>query len=223
MRPDEGAAAEALPPPRLIGVIETRPALRVAIALVLLLFPWPRVGRVYSAVFAVYANGVVHGLPLGTDGASPRISFPTEAQRRDPGVDDWTVMLSVVGPAANEGQAMPLGVRILGYTPFAILVALLVGTPTAGRRKLKMAALGMAILAARLAIGIAIPVARVFGQLGGQTTAGVAAQAAWETLIDQPALSYVTPLLAWGVSFLATSPGKFPQVTGKRKRRRKTG
>jgi hypothetical protein len=223
MRPDEGTTADALPPPRLIGAIETRLALRVAVALVLLLFPWPRVGRVYSGVFALYANAIVDCLPLGSEGASPRISLPTDAQRRAPGVDDWTVMLSAVGPAANDGQAMPLGVRILGYTPFAIFAALLVGTPTAGRRKLRMAALGTAILAARLAVGIAIPVARVFGQLGGQTTAGVAAQAAWETLIDQPALSYVTPLLAWGVSFLATSPGKFPQLTGKRKRRRKTG
>jgi hypothetical protein len=223
MRGSRAPAPEAAAPARLIGAIETRLALRVAVALVLLLAPWPRVGRVYSAMFALYANAVVHCLPLGSEGASPRISYPTELQRRDPGVDDWTVMLSAVGPAANDDQAMPLGVRILGYTPFAIFAALLVGTPTAGRRKLKMAALGTAILAARLAVGIAIPVARVFGQLGAHTAAGFAAQTAWSTFIDEPALSYVTPLLAWGLSFLATSPGRFSQSTGNRKRRRKIG
>lgn len=223
MRPVRAPATDAAPPAPLIGSVEPRLVVRVAVTLLLLLAPWPRVGRVCSAVFAVYANAVVQCLPIGSADASPRISYPTEAQRREPGVDDWTVMLSAAGPAADAGRAMPLGVRILGYTPLAIFAALLVGTPVPWRRRLKIGALGSFILGARLAAGIAIPVARVFGELGAHTTAGVAAQAAWQTFIDQPALSYVTPLLAWGVSFLATSPGKFRQLTGNRKRRRKIG
>ena len=223
MRPGRAPVTEAASPARLIGSVDPRRVARVAVTLLLLLAPWPRVGRVCSAVFAVYANAVVQCLPIGSTDASPRISYPTEAQRREPGVDDWTVMLSATGPAADAGRAMPLGVRILGYTPFAIFAALLVGTPVPWRRRLKIGALGTSILAARLALGIAIPVAHVFGQLGAHTTAGVAAQTAWQTFIDQPALSYVTPLLAWAVSFLATSSGKFPQPTGNRRRRRKIG
>lgn len=223
MRRGRAAAAETAPPASLIGTIEPRVALRVALALGLLLAPWPRLGRLSSAVFALYANAVVQCLPIGASDASPRISVPTETQRRDPGVDDWTVMLSTVGPGAADAPAMPLGVRILGYTPFAIFAALLVGTATPWRRRLKIGALGTVILAARLAAAIAIPVARVFGQLGAHTFAGVAAQTAWQTFIDQPALSYVTPALAWGVSFLATSPDEFSQTTGNRKRCRKIG
>jgi hypothetical protein len=223
MRPGRARAAEAAPPARLIGSVEPRLAVRVAVLLLLLLAPWPRVGSLYSAVFALYANAVVQCLPLGSTAGSARISVPTEAQRGDPEIDDWTVMLSTAGPAGDGGPAMPVGVRILGYTPFAIFAALLVGTPVGWRRKLKIGALGTLILAARLAAAIAIPVARVLGQLGAHTTAGVAAEAAWETFIDQPALSYVTPLVAWGVSFLATSPGKLSQSTGNHRRRRKIG
>src|SRR5947207_7468212 len=167
------ATASEAAPAHLLGAVDSRRALRVGAALVLLLWPWPGAGRVCSAVFALYADAVVQSLPLGSAAAAPRISSPTEAQRREAGVDDWTVMLTVVGPAADGAPAMPLGVRILGYTPFAILAALLVGTPVPWRRRLKIGALGAFILAARLAAAIAIPVARVFGPPGARTTAGV--------------------------------------------------
>jgi hypothetical protein len=208
--------------PLLIERPQPRVVLRVAVMMLLLLAPWPGVGRLFAAGFALYANAVVQSLRLESAGARPPVSLPTDVQRREPAVDDWTVMLSA-DLAGSDGSVMPLGVRILGYTPVAIFVALVLGIPMAWRRRLAIGALGTFILSARLAAAIAIPVARAFGRLGAQTTAGVAAEAAWDSLIDQPALSYVTPLVAWSVSFLATKPGKFSPMTGNRKRRRKIG
>ena len=53
----------------------------------------------------------------------------------------------------------------------------------------------------RLAVAIALPVGHAFGD----ADTGVAAEMAWTTLVDQPALSYVSPLLAWGIAALLTS------------------
>src|SRR5205814_1498059 len=82
------ATASEAAPAHLLGAVDSRRALRVGAALVLLLWPWPGAGRVCSAVFALYADAVVQSLPLGSAAAAPRISSPTEAQRREAGVAD---------------------------------------------------------------------------------------------------------------------------------------
>jgi hypothetical protein len=120
-------------------------------------------------------------------------------------VDDWTVMLSSVG-GPRETERFPLSTRILGYTPFAIFVALVAAGPMTGRRRWKAAVIGASILLVRLAIAIALPVGRAFGQHDGDGGTGIAAEMAWTSLVDEPALSYVSPLLAWGIGLLLTSP-----------------
>lgn len=201
-------AGRALPlgdsPEQVFAPIGRRVVLVFAGVLLALLAPWPRYGRVFAGGFSAYANGTVWVLSLG-GGAQPKFAIPTAAEREDPDVDDWTVMLSSTVAAERGGQGMPLGTRILGYTPFAIFVALIAATAVPARRRLAITVIGVAILFARLGVAIALPVARAVGQLGANSGFGLAAEVAWGSFIDQPALSYVTPLFAWGVGLLVTA------------------
>lgn len=197
------SSPEAEPDGRLFASVRPRVVLMFVGLLLVLLVPWPGYGRVVASGFSAYANGVAWTLGLG--GAHrARFSPPTAADREDPAVDDWTVMLSAGSDSEPGGQRVPLGTRILGYTPFAIFVALIVATPLPARRRWAICAMGLAILFARLAVAIALPVARGLGQLGQRSAVGVAAEVAWESFIDQPALSYATPLFAWWIGLLFT-------------------
>ena len=195
--------------PSRCSPISRRSALIFAATALLLLAPWPRYGRLCAAGFSLFGNTVIRVFDLGGT-AEPRFSAPLEAERQAPTIDDWTVMLSSIG-GPHEGSGIPLSVRILGYTPFAIFVALVAAWPIAARRRRKAAAIGAAILLVRLAIAIVLPVGRAFGRHDGDSGVGLAAEMAWTGLVDQPALSYVSPLLAWGIGLLSTSarrPGR---------------
>ena len=195
------------PDRRLFASVRPRVVLMFAGVLLVLLVPWPGYGRTCASAFSAYGNGVVRALGLGGN-ARARFSTPTAAQREDPAVDDWTVMLSATGAAEQGTQSIPLGTRILGYTPFAIFVALIVAGPMPARRRSAVCAVGLAILFARLAVAIALPVARVFGQFGQKSALGFAAEVAWGSLIDQPALSYAMPLFAWWIGLLVVAPSR---------------
>lgn len=200
---------EVAAPEPLLPRISQRSALIFAATALVLLAPWPRYGRVCAAGFRLFGNGVIRFLDLG-GAAEPRFSAPLEVERQPPAVDDWTVMLSAVG-GPHEGERLPLSTRILGYTPFAIFVALVAAWPVKGGRRRKAAAVGAAILFLRLAIAIALPVGRAFGGRPGEPAVGLAAEMAWTSLVDQPALSYISPLLAWGIGLLSASargPGR---------------
>jgi hypothetical protein len=207
-RDDERASwvsPQAEPDGRLFASMRPRVVLLFAGVLLVLLIPWPGYGRVVASGFGAYANGVAWTLGLGgAHGA--RFSAPTAAEREDPSVDDWTVMLSPSSALEPGSQGIPLGTRILGYTPFAIFVALIVAAPLPARRRWAVCAVGGAILFARLAGAIALPVARVFGRFGQKSPLGLAAEIAWGSLIDQPALSYAMPLLAWWIGLLVVAP-----------------
>ncbi|HLK91226.1 MAG TPA: hypothetical protein VKZ18_15110 [Polyangia bacterium] len=194
---------ELAAPEPFFAPISRRAALILAAAVVLLLAPWPRLGRLYGGAFCLFGDAVVWTFGLGGE-AQPRFSLPDAAERQSDGIDDWTVMLGAT--AGGGGPKAPLSTRILGYTPGAIFLALLLATPVPARRRLKVAALGSAILLLRLGAAIAIPVAHAFGQLAGSSGAGLLADVAWGSLVDQPALSYVVPVLAWGIGILATAP-----------------
>lgn len=204
-RNNERAHAPAAGNEQLFAPFGRRVVLVFVGVLLALLAPWPRYGRVFAGGFSAYANGTVWVLGLG-GGAQPRFATPTAAERKGPDVDDWTVMLSSIVSAESGGRSIPLGTRILGYTPFAIFVALIAAMAMPARRRLAVAAIGAAILFARLGVAIALPVAREFGQLGADSGFGLAAEVTWGSFIDQPALSYVTPLFAWGIGLLATAP-----------------
>ncbi len=193
------ALAEPAPQPMLLG-ITPRSALTFAALALVLLAPWPRYGRAVSAVFSVFANTVVEVTGAGSD-AQPRFSV-TVGGTSSAEANDWTVWLAATRGPAAEQPPRPLETRILGYTPLALLLALTIAFPAAWRRRLKMIAIGWALLLARLALAIALPVGRAFG--GRPSPSGPLTEIVWYVLIELPAMSYAAPLFAWWISFVIT-------------------
>jgi hypothetical protein len=197
--------------------VSRREVIGFAIWVAVLLGPWPGYGRAFTAFFSGYANFVVAVFHLGGD-TPPRFATATATERANPEIGDWSVMLSPPSGAA----AVPLETRILGYTPLALLLALVLATATPPRRRLKILALASALLLARLAVGVALPVARMLGALRAESTLGPAAEVVWWAFIATPAMSYAAPLLAWGVALIATTPKTAAPISENRKKFRKS-
>jgi hypothetical protein len=170
-----------------------------AVAVVLLLAPWPRWGRAFSHLFSGYANFVVDAFVL-EDEAMARFRPPTPEDRRRSDVKEWSVMLS----AKDAGETV-LDTRILGYTPLAVFAALVLATPVDRRRKVKILFGGGAVVLARLACAIALPVARALGAQGPSWAFGTVAEVSWWAFISPPAMSYVTGAFGWWIAFALTS------------------
>jgi hypothetical protein len=187
------------PQPMLLG-ITPRSAITFAALAVLLMAPWPRYGRAVGAAFGLFGNAVIAVTGVGGT-AEPRFST-VEQGPSPPETNDWTVWLGATrGPASGQ-PPMPLEIRILGYTPLALLLALTIASDAPWRRRLKMTAIGWALLLSRLALAIVLPVGRAFGDR--QSPSGPLADIVWYVLIDLPAMSYAAPLLAWWIAFAAT-------------------
>jgi hypothetical protein len=194
-------------PARWLPPVDKRAAAVFALALALLLAPWPVLGRAFGAVFSVYANGVTRGLGLGGE-ATPRFSLPPRGQATAEDGGDWAVQLAAPtdGAAVADGAPMLLDTRVLGYTPIAVLLALAAASRLARRRRLQVFAFALACLLARTATAIALPVARTFEGARAGWAFGPVAELAWFGLIMPPVMSYATPLLAWWTGFALTTP-----------------
>jgi hypothetical protein len=180
--------------------VRPRQALIFAAAAVLLLAPWPRLGRAFVPVFAVYGNVVAGALELP---ARPRFSSPPagEATRADGG--EWAVRVSPRG----EGTGILLDTRALGYTPFAVLAALVAALDVTARRRLAVFAGALALLLARLGLAIALPLARAYDTPAGAPWAfGAPAELVWNVVVTPPASAYVASLLAWWLALALTTP-----------------
>ncbi len=201
---DTAAVETAAPAASWLPQVTRRDLVVFAVWLVVLLGPWPGVGRAFTAFFSGYANLVVALLHLG-GAAPPQFAPPTADARHDPEIGDWSVMLSPARPG-DGAAAVPLETRVIGYTPLALLLALLLATRVPPRRKLLVLALGGTVLLARLAIGIALPVARLLGSLEQGSALAPVAEVVWWAFIATPASSYAAPLVSWGVALAVTAP-----------------
>jgi hypothetical protein len=201
-RPRRTAAAAVAAPERapIVLGVTVRSAVTFAVLAVVLLAPWPRYGRAVSAALGLYGNAVIAVTGVGGD-ARPRFSVSARGTSA-PDANDWTVWLGATqGPAAAQ-PPVQLEMRILGYTPLALLLALTLASDGSRRRRLKMLAIGWALLLSRLALAIALPVGRAFG--GARSPAGPLTEIVWYVVVDLPAMSYVAPLLAWWIGYATT-------------------
>jgi hypothetical protein len=193
---------------RWFPAITRRSAITFAVLVVLLLVPWPRLGRVFAVLFSGYANAVV--VVTGAGGAhEPRFSAQPPAGAPPAGGEeggDWAVWLSATSAGESGPAAAPLDTRIIGYTPLALFAALTLATAVPRRRRLAILGMGGGLLLARLAVAIALPTARAFG--GSGLAFGPFAETIWFVLIDLPAMSYVAPLFAWWLGLGLTSPSR---------------
>jgi hypothetical protein len=197
------------PPDAWLPRVSRRSVITFAALVLLLLAPWPAVGRGFGALFSGYANLVVAVLGVGGARAphftarEPASAAPVSGE--DAGTGDWSVWLTAQAEpgAGHEQPPAPLDTRIIGYTPLALFLALTLASPVPRRRKLRILAIGLALLLARLAIAIALPTARAFGR--SRLASGPFAETIWFVLIDLPAASYVAPLVAWWLALGLTS------------------
>src|SRR5882672_3537226 len=84
-----------------------------SLLVVLLLAPWPRLGRGFVAFFGAYGNVLVGALDTG-GAAPPRFGAPEPGQVSAADGGEWAVLYK-----AGDGVALPLDTRIIGYTPLA--------------------------------------------------------------------------------------------------------
>lgn len=186
--------------PSWLPAARPRQVLIFAAVAVALLAPWPRLGRAFVPTFAAYGNLIAGALDLP---ARPRFSPPAagEATRADGG--DWAVRVAPRG----QGEGMLLDTRVLGYTPLAILAALVAALQATARRRVAVLAGALALLLARLGLAIALPLARAYDTPAGAAWAfGAPAELAWNVVVTPPASSYVAPLLAWWLALALTTP-----------------
>jgi hypothetical protein len=88
------------------------------------------------------------------------------------------------------------------------LTALAVATPLPGRRKFRLLLIGYAVLLARLAVAVGLPVARMSGGLGDDTLFGMLAGVVWWAFINPPIMSYLPPLAVWWALVAISNPNR---------------
>ena len=208
-----GAAPKPAAPARLFPPI-TRRALGVFAGVVLiLLVPWSGYGRVFRALFSGFGNAVLAFTGAGADAepgfsASLPAGIPPEVGAES---TPWTVWVGAArGPLAAR-PPVPLDTRILGYTPLAVLAALIAASAIPWRRRAGVLAVATSLLLARLAVAIAMAVGRGFGGTAGGP--GAFAEIVWYVLVDLPAMSYVAPLAAWVLGLIATEAAATRRVS----------
>jgi hypothetical protein len=191
--------------------VDRRAVVVFGVLVVLLLAPWPRLGRAFGTLFSAYGNVLVASRQTALD-APPRfeVPLPDEVSAADGG--QWAVLLR------TGDQALPLDTRIIAYTPLAIFLALALATPLPRRRKVIVIASGGAFLLTRLAFAVLVPVGRAFGHGGSASTLGAFAEIGWTVLVTPPVMSYATPLAAWWVALALTTPRAPARASTERRR-----
>lgn len=182
-RPRSNRAPVAPTESRIVPRIDRRSVLAFALVLGGLLAPWPGWGQLVSNGFCAYANGLAHTFGVGQAAQQQFTAAGAD--------DDWTVWLSRRDGVDGSSPRASIDVRILGYTPLAVLLALAFATPVPRRRKLVASAVGLAAMLLRLSLVLVLPV-------------GVLGQTYWLVLINPPAMSYLTPVLVWWVALAVT-------------------
>jgi hypothetical protein len=200
------SAAAWLPP------IDRRAIVGFAVLVVLLLAPWPGLGRTFGVLFSSFGNVLV-ALQETKLAAPPRFEVPAPGAVSAADGGQWAVALRV------GDQSFPLDTRIIAYTPLAIFLALALATPVSRRRKVIILAGGGAFLLVRLAFAVLVPLGRAFNPGAAASTLGTFAEVTWTVLVTPPVMSYATPLAVWWLALALTIPRvSSPAATGPRRR-----
>jgi len=200
-------------PRRLFPEIDRKAAAVFAGAVLILLAPWPGYGRVFRTFFSGFGNAVLAVTGAGAASDPGFKSNPPADLPPDAGLDHpaWTVWVGAARGPLAAGPPVPLDTRILGYTPLALLLALVAASAIPWRRRAAVLGVGASLLLLRLAVAIAMAVGRGFGQSGDRPSA--LAEIIWYLLVDLPAMSYVAPLAAWVAGLAATEASASRQVS----------
>jgi hypothetical protein len=178
-------------------------ALRGLALVVVLLTPWPGLGRTFGAVFAATADLVLHCTSVG--GVALDIETPRAAGLTLP---PWLVVLTLTNVKTGVATRSALNARALAYVPLAIFAAMAGAVPPRRGMRTLTAAVGVALLGAYLSLGIGATLALQLAgprvqalSLGtfGQRIVEAVFLASAETSVAAPALLWLLTLYVVGM------------------------
>jgi hypothetical protein len=166
--------------------------MRFAIALALLMPPWPVLGRAYG-----HAVGAWTDMTLSPAAAPVKLRFSVPADV-EPSGSSWQLRVHAEQPT-GEYVGTVLDLRRSGYIASAVFAALALATPLPWRKRLALMAIGLPILQ----LLPLLPLLSFFSgklpvqafQLGAATSAAV--EIAYHALVAPPGMAYAVPALLW--------------------------
>jgi hypothetical protein len=179
---------------------------RFAALFALVMIPWPGLAVAFNQTFSVVASMAVDACVKDPDviarfhPANP--DLPDEAS-----FGPWDAVFSVSSARDEAPLKIPLPLRRVAYVPLATFVALSLAMPIGRPQKLRILRWGLGLLLLRLALTVALPIARHFQVFGRDTVTDWLARVVYYGLLEPPNLMYGAPVVVCFLLLFATSPG----------------
>jgi hypothetical protein len=186
-------------------------AARFAILFALVMIPWPGLGRAFNETFSLVASIAVDACVEDPE-VIARFHPANPENPDEASLDAWDTVFSVSRSRSEPPLEVPLPLRRLAYVPLATFVALALATPLERRRKLRVLGWGLGLLLVRLALTIALPIARNFEVVEKGTALDWGMRVVYYGLLEPPNLMYGAPVVTWFLLLLATDPEGFAQA-----------
>jgi len=180
-------------------------AARFVVLFALVMIPWPGLGRAFNEAFSLAASIAVDAC---VEDPSVIARFhPANPELPDQSsLDAWDTVFSVSRARGEPPLQLPLALRRVAYVPLATFLALVLATPVDRRRKLRILGWGLALLLVRLALTIALPIARNFEAIERDTVLDWIVRVVYYGLLEPPNLMYGAPVVTWFLLLVATEP-----------------
>lgn len=197
-----------MPPPSRVLIF----ALWVTAIMAALLTPWPGLDRAYAAGFREVAN-VLFG-SIGADGSTQFEPTPQTGTGMD-------TLMSLGNRSTGAKAYAPLSVRMIGYIPTVLVIALCLATPARWPRRLTVLAIAMLLIQGFVALRVCLRLVEVFS--AGDTLAihefGPVAEGTIITLSQVLSVSlfgsFVAPVLIWAAVGLRPADWQIPAKNGR--------
>jgi hypothetical protein len=157
----------------------------------------------FAAAFARVCSAVV--APAFGEGVEIQFGLPDNDPKHP-----WWILMAVKNVFTGEAFNIPVYTRTIAYVRLAVFVALALIWPVPmTRRGAGAAALGVALLAAVMALTVTLPLLQVLG-IVNVLGLGVLAQSVLSigilTLVTYPSMAYAIPGLIWWLTWRVATP-----------------
>jgi hypothetical protein len=174
-------------------------ALRFAVVYAVLVLAWPVLRSGFRPLYCGLGNLVLSGVD-GSLGEGTVRFHPLDT----PADLDIQLVLTKRGPPPVTAR-MENSSRLVGYLPLVSLIALVLASPIAWKRRRRALLLGIPLVAAFVAVRMAIPIRRDFSRADALQLHDPGPFARWllgvaeRALLEAPASFFVVPILIWVV------------------------
>jgi hypothetical protein len=178
---------------------------RFAVLFALVMVPWPGLATAFNQTFSVIASMAVDAC-VEDPSVIARFHPANPELPDDASLGPWDTVFTVSSTRNEPALRVPLPLRRVAYVPLATFLALAVATPLGRPQKLRILGWGLALLVLRLALTVALPIARHFQVFGQETIADWLARVVYYGLLEPPNLMYGAPVVVWFLLLFASSP-----------------